>query len=249
MGHPSGVPLGAPSDPTALRSPLVAPRQPPVRRLRLWLAPSAAADAAAANTGTDTNDAPAATAAAGTDAPAATAAGDGIDLAKKDWQTRLDPAVIYRYDPVKGRVLPIPATELKPGHVYLRHVPRLGRHAWSLTDPDGSLRYAMGPGSVQSARQFDLRISEAERQREFESRAPELARRLAILGARPTVRLDDDGQWKLQQTPAVPHVFDLETGTRWEWHGARRTAVVHSGGNSWGLVAGRYRPAFGSPTF
>ena len=186
---------------------------------------------------------------AGQDAAAASAAADGIDLATEGWQARLDPAVIYRYDPVKGRVLPIPAKELKPGHVYLRHVPRIGRHAWSLADADGSLRYAMGPGSVQLARQFDLRISEAERQREFEARAPELARRLAILGARPTVRLDDDGQWKLQQTPGLAHVFDLETGARWEWHGDRRTPVVHSGGNSWGLVAGRYRPAFGSPGF
>jgi len=177
------------------------------------------------------------------------AAADGIDLAKDDWLTRLDPSVIYRYDPVKGRVVPIKADELKPGHVYLRHVPRLGRHVWSLADDDRRLRYAMGPGSVQPARQFDLRISEAERQREFEARAPELARRLAILGARPTVRLDADGRWQLQQTPSMAHVFDLETGARWEWHGDRRTGVVHSGGNAWGLVGGRYRPVFGRPGF
>lgn len=185
--------------------------------------------------------------AVGQDATAATAAADGIDIGKEGWQARLDPAVIYRFDPVKGRVLPIPGNELKPEHVYLRHVPRLGRHAWSLAHADGSLHYAMGPGSVQLARQFDLRISEAERQRELEARAPELARRLAILGARPTVRLDDDGQWQLQQTPALTHVFDLETGARWEWHGGRRVPVAHSGGNAWRLVAGRYRPAFGSP--
>jgi len=183
---------------------------------------------------------------AAVESPAADAAPDGsVDMAAADWLQRLDQATVYRYDPFGRSAVPTPRSEWKAGHVYLRHSPRLGRHVWSIATAEGRMDYAIGPGSVHPARNFDLRVSEAERQRELEARDPELARRLAILGARPTARLGADGTWKLERTPGAARVFDLETGQRWEWHGDRRTPVIHSGGNAWVLVGERHRPAPG----
>lgn len=167
-----------------------------------------------------------------------------VDITSPDRQQRLDRAVVYRYDPFRRLLVPTPRSEWKPGHVYHRYSDRLGRHVWSIAAADGRMAYALGPGSVHPARNFDLRVSEAERQRELEAREPELARRLAILGARPTARLAADGTWSLDQSPGAARIFDLETGQRWEWHGDRRTGVVHSGGNAWVVVGDRYRPAF-----
>lgn len=167
-----------------------------------------------------------------------------IDITAKDRQRTLDREVAYRYDPFRRLLVPTPESEWKPGHVYHRYSERLGRHVWSIASADGRMEYALGPGSVHPARNFDLRVSEAERQRELEAREPELARRLAILGARPTARLAADDTWSLDRTPGAARVFDLETGQRWEWHGDRRTGVVHSGGNAWAIVGDRYRPAF-----
>lgn len=176
--------------------------------------------------------------------PAEPSVTGAVDIAAPDRQQRLDRAVVYRYDPFRRLLVPTPKSEWKPGHVYHRFSERLGRHVWSIATADGRMEYALGPGSVHPARNFDLRVSEAERQRELEAREPELARRLAILGARPTERLAADGTWTLDQTPGATRVFDLETGRRWEWHGDRRTGVVHSGGNAWVVVDDRYRPAF-----
>ena len=176
--------------------------------------------------------------------PAEPSVAGAVDIAAPDRQQRLDRAVVYRYDPFRRLLVPTPKSEWKPGHVYHRFSERLGRHVWSIATADGRMEYALGPGSVHPARNFDLRVSEAERQRELEAREPELARRLAILGARPTARLAADGTWTLDQTPGAARVLDLETGRRWEWHGDRRTGVVHSGGNAWVVVGDRYRPAF-----
>lgn len=178
--------------------------------------------------------------------PAETPVDGAVDSTAKDRQQKLDRGVVYRYDPFRRLLVPTPKSEWKPGHVYHRYSDRLGRHVWSIASADGRMEYALGPGSVHPARNFDLRVSEAERQRELEARDPELARRLAILGARPTARLATDGTWSLQRTPGAARVFDLETGHRWEWHGDRRTGVVHSGGNAWAIDGDRYRPAFAS---
>jgi hypothetical protein len=172
-----------------------------------------------------------------------------VEFTAEDRQQRLDHAVVYRYDPFRQLLVPAPRNEWKPGHVYQRSSERLGRHVWSIASADGRMEYALGPGSVHPARNFDLRVSEAERQRELEARQPELARRLAILGARPTARLAADGTWSLDHTPGASRVFDLETGQRWEWHGDRRTGVVHSGGNAWAVAGDRYRPAFVPSSF
>jgi len=155
-----------------------------------------------------------------------------------------DRAAVYRYDPVDEKLHPVTAKEIRPGHVYGRFDGGLGRWTWSKADMAGNLRYAMGPGSTQPARMFDLQGTDAERQRALEKRSPELARLMAIQGARPMLTLDAEDRWGLGPTPCVSSVFDTATGQRWEWHADEPARVVHSGGRRWQVVDGRYRPAY-----
>jgi len=155
-----------------------------------------------------------------------------------------DRRAVYRLDPVTETLEAVPAAAFRPGHVYNRFDPALGRWVWSKADAAGRLRYAMGEGSMQPARMFDLRGTDAERQRALEKRAPELARLMAIQGARPMLVLDAEGRWGLGPTPCVSSVFDTATGERWEWHADEPARVVHGGGRRWQVVEGRYRPDF-----
>jgi hypothetical protein len=155
-----------------------------------------------------------------------------------------DRAAVYRYDPVDEKLHPVTAKEIRPGHVYGRFDGGLGRWTWSKADMAGNLRYAMGPGSTQPARMFDLQGTDAERQRALERRAPELARLLTIQGARPMLQLDANGRWGLGSTPHVSSVYDLATGERWEWHGDAASRVIHAGGHRWQFQDGWYAPAY-----
>lgn len=174
------------------------------------------------------------------DAPAKPAASE------KAITPQFDPSLIYRYDPITEGFSPIDRAKLKPFHIYYRFSPVLNRWAWSKTTPDGRLEFAMGPGSVQSAFLFDLTATMEERMRVLEERAPELARMYAVQGARASMILGVDGKWALHGLQSVGHVYDLETGRRWEWHGDHRAEVVHVGGNAWRLDADRYVPAYGT---
>jgi hypothetical protein len=149
---------------------------------------------------------------------------------------------VYRYDPVAEKLFAVTAKDIRPGHVYGRFDAGLGLWTWSKADALGNLRYAMGPGSTQPARMFDLQGTDAERQRVLERRVPELARLLTIQGARPMLRLDASGRWGLGPTPHVSSVYDMATGERWEWHGDAPSRVVHVGGRRWQAVDGRYQP-------
>jgi hypothetical protein len=164
-----------------------------------------------------------------------------IDTTQDDFASRAVRDIVYRNDLIGQKLVPVPRAELKAGSVYYRYHPGRGRHVWSLATDDGGFRYAMGPGSVQETRQFDLRASAEERQRQLQARAPGAARLLEIQGTVPSVRLSADDRWELTTDaapggpngPSVTSVFDLDTGRRWEWHGSEPTGVIHSGGNHW----------------
>jgi hypothetical protein len=173
----------------------------------------------------------------------ATAAG-AADAPAHAEKPKLDPAKLYRFDPITEAFSPIERASLKPFHIYYRYSPVMGRWVWSKTTPDGRLEFAMGPGSVQSAFLFDLTATMEERMRVLEQRAPELARMYAVQGARASMILGPDGTWALHGLQSVGQVYDVETSERWEWHGDHRAAVVHSGGNSWRLDDGRFVPAW-----
>lgn len=177
------------------------------------------------------------------DAPAADAKPEAasIDTTKDGFASRADRDTVYRNDLIGQKLVPVPRAEQKAGSVYYRYHAGRGRHVWSLSTGDGGFRYAMGPGSVQETRQFDLRASAEERQRQLQARAPGAARLLEIQGTMPSVRLAADDRWELTTDagpggpngPSVPSVFDLDTSRRWEWHGSEPTGVIHSGGNHW----------------
>ena len=158
-----------------------------------------------------------------------------------------DRSVIYRLNPITGRFTPVVRKDIDAENVYYRYCQRLGKWAWSKATPTGELRMAMGPGSSQPAALFDLPTSNEERTKGFENQAPELAKRLAINGAKPSLVLGVNGKWTLAVDPNGGRVFDEESGQRWEWHGFRVTPVNHSGGNSWAYEGGRYVPV--SPSY
>jgi len=165
-----------------------------------------------------------------------------IDVTKNDFTTQVGRDAVYRYDLLLQKLVTVPTKERKAGHVYYRFHPGRGRHVWSIATADGGFRYALGPGSVQQTRQFDLRASPEERQRQLQARAPELARLLEIQGSLPTVRLAADDRWELNVGPSVTSVFDLDTGRRWEWHGTEPVGVIHSGGPRWRAAEKDYLP-------
>lgn len=162
---------------------------------------------------------------------------------KDAWSPGTDTSVIYKYDPVMQKYSAVDRRAIKKDRVYYRYSPTLGTWVWSKADAAGTLRYAFGPGSSQPAALFDMPESTAERTKALEKQAPELAKRLAISGAKPSLRLGADGRWALMPDSTKGRVFDLETGRRWEWHGSRPKPVTHGPGlDRWALAPGRYVP-------
>lgn len=159
-----------------------------------------------------------------------------------------DRSVIYKFDPLSKKFTAVANKDLKPQHVYHRWSPSLGRWVWSKLAADGTLRFAFGPGSSQPAALFDMPANSEERTKAFEKQAPELAKRLAINGAKPSLRLGENGQWALMPDATKGRVFDLESGQRFEWHGSNVVPVTHgTGSNSWIHADGRYHPVGPKP--
>lgn len=165
------------------------------------------------------------------------------ESANETWSPGTDTSVVYKYDPVSRKYTAVDRAAIKKDRVYYRYSPVLGAWVWSKADAGGALRYAFGPGSAQPAALFDMPESTAERVKALEKQAPELAKRLAISGAKPSLRLGADGRWTLMPDATKGRVFDMETGRRWEWHGSRPTPVTHGPGfDRWALAPGRYVP-------
>jgi len=157
-----------------------------------------------------------------------------------------DTKLIYKFDPLAKKFTAVARKDLKPQHVYQRFSPALGKWVWSKVAADGTLRYAFGPGSSQPAALFDMPANSDERTKAFEKQAPELAKRLAINGGKPSLRLGDDGQWSLMPDSTKGRVYDLESGQRFEWHGGNVVPVTHgAGSNLWTRAGGQYLPVGG----
>lgn len=176
------------------------------------------------------------------------AAGSKTAADTKAKAEQLDRTAVYRHDPIQAKLVAVAATEIKKDHVYFRYSPTRGRHVWSKAAGQGRFLYALGPGSVQPVRLFDIRATDEEKRRALESRAPTAAKLLATQGAQPALKLDAAGEWKLAGAPTDGSVFDVESGRRFEWHGDRMVEVVHSGGNSWSRRGERYVPAGSAPS-
>lgn len=157
---------------------------------------------------------------------------------------------IYRPQPnlARAELVLVPPADLKPGLAYNYYNERLGRRVWGFATKDGRFRYAFGEGSTLPTDRFDLQLSEAAQRRILEQGVPGLEENLAITGSRPAVRLDSNGKWHVLAFRSIARIYDLETGHRWEWHGSHRKAVLHTFGDQWLIVDGRYVPATG-PVF
>jgi hypothetical protein len=154
---------------------------------------------------------------------------------------------VYRPQPeiARGSLVRVPPEEVTPGLTYNYYNERLGRRAWGFAREDGSFQYAFGEGTMLPVDRFDLRLSPEAEEGLLEERSPGLQRRLSLTGGTPAVEMAADGQWRLLPMRVSERVFDLETGHRWEWHGGRRKGVVHTFGDQWQVVNGRYRPLGG----
>ena len=102
-----------------------------------------------------------------------------------------DRSVIYKFDPLSKKYTAVARKDLTPQQVYQRYSPGVGKWVWSKAAADGTLRYAFGPGSSQPAALFDMPATSEERTTALEKQSPELAKRLAINGAKPSLRLGD----------------------------------------------------------
>jgi len=175
----------------------------------------------------------------------------GLARAADEQTDELGPEGVYRMQPSfeKSEVVIVPPEEIKTGLAYNYYNRQLGRRAWGFAQEDGSFQYAFGEGTVLPTNLFDLRITAELRSMLLERGSPGLEQALATTGGTPAVRLDAAGQWSLLLARTSARVFDLETAHRWEWHGRRRVAVLHTYGDQWQRIGGRYRPATGPVVF
>ncbi len=151
---------------------------------------------------------------------------------------------VYRLHPNLETVQLVRVTpeEIKPGLVYNYYNDQLGERAWGLAKEGGGFEFAFGEGTVMPTTAFDLQLSPEMQARVLNERAPGLLKQLDNVGRSAAVQLNGKGVWELLRYPSSGRVFDLLTGERWEWHGDRRVAVLHVGGNLWHIVDGRYYP-------
>lgn len=162
----------------------------------------------------------------------------------------LDPAVVYRFDPLTEKLTPITVEHLKPRNVYYRHSSSRGHHVWSQVDDHGILRFELGPGSSFPVRLFDLVGDlEVRRQKSLELDS-KFVSRLVTESVPSSLRLDADGRWSRDSAVNEGRIFDGATGERFAWHMGKPVPIVNTGGNTWIFAAGRYHspfPGYGGP--
>ena len=157
-------------------------------------------------------------------------------------QEDLDRNSIYRVDPNIRRLNVVPQDEIRLGFVYKYYNPKLEKHVWGIAIEGGKFRYAMGPGSMQPADRFDLRLTELEKQRLIDESAPALSRGVQGLGRKVYAQLKENDEWDIHLSTSIPKVYDQLTQRRWEWHGTRRLGVLHTYGPYWTWEEGSYLP-------
>jgi hypothetical protein len=159
-----------------------------------------------------------------------------------------DRARVYRPQPEfgAGQLVPVAPEEIKRGFAYNYYHERLGRRVWGFARQDGSFQYAFGEGTMVPLNRFDLQLAPQTAQGLLEQSSPGLGQRLAVTGGTPGVMMTAEGTWQLLPFSTSTAIFDIETGHRWEWHGERRVAVLHTLGDQWQVVSGRYRPLNGA---
>lgn len=155
----------------------------------------------------------------------------------------LDRGTVYRIQPPGHRLVAVPTNEIQVGFIYKYFNSQLSRHVWGIAAEEGGFAYAFGRGTMQPANRFDIRLSTNETQQLLTQQAPGLSKLLERTGRKLFVRLGDADEWEIHPASTIPRLFDQLTGRRWEWHGRRRVAVMHTGGYQWREEGGHYVPA------
>lgn len=151
---------------------------------------------------------------------------------------------VRRIDPRTREFHPVSPDQIVPGKIYSHYSPRHGRFVWAVAQADGTFGYALGPGTTESPRNFDLAATAAQAQQALlELAGEDWLKALQRQGGSSMVRLGADNRWSLLKVKTIRSHFDLDTGRRYEWHGARRVSILHGNGNAWAFVDDWYVPA------
>jgi hypothetical protein len=150
---------------------------------------------------------------------------------------------VRKPDPRTGEFVAVPGNQIQPGKIYNHYSQRQGRYVWAYATESGGFSYGLGPGSTEDPANFDVVTSERETRRIVQENAGPWASRSREQGRPILIRLGDDDKWKVLPGKSIRSHFDIDSGRRWEWHGTRRVAVVHTHGYHWSRGGERYVPA------
>jgi hypothetical protein len=156
---------------------------------------------------------------------------------------------ILRYDPLLNALVPVAESEVKTGYVYSHFSTQLNRRVWAIRQAGGQFSNALGEGTIQPARAFDMPESLEARLEKLEQVDKDLYLRLQNQGGLVYFRLGNDDRWKLAPRSTFPTVYDAQTLYRWKWAG-NRYIPVSSGpfAYRWRVVDGQYVPIENEPS-
>lgn len=159
-----------------------------------------------------------------------------------------DTNTAYRLDLINDKLEPVSRSDLKAGYIYYHFSPRLNRWAWSYYQADGSFWYALGEGSIQEGRRFDVPATQEQVQQRLKD-FPQLHNAMETYGTRACFTLQADGRWRITGAGIPALVFNAETGELWQAYGNGYIPVVHTGGRVWTVRNGRHYPAGSSSSW
>jgi hypothetical protein len=151
-------------------------------------------------------------------------------------------ASVRRPDPRSGELVPVDPEQIKPGKIYNHFSHRDGRYVWAFANEGGRFSYALGTGSTELPSNFDLVTSARQTEEFLEAEAGPWAEKSRLSGSPIWVRLGADEKWQIVHGSSIRSHYDIDSGRRWEWHGKRRVAVLHTNGYFWQYNGRRYVP-------
>ena len=156
---------------------------------------------------------------------------------------------VRRYDPNNQNFQIVAPEKVIPGKIYNHYSASHGRYVWAFALEGGGFSYALGQGTTEFPRNFDLATSESETKDLIASQVGDWVKVSESQGRQILVRLQPTGLWQILQIGSVRSHYDLDTGRRWEWHGKRRVAVGHTNGHVWRLEGNKYVPGNSWPHY
>ena len=151
---------------------------------------------------------------------------------------------VRRINPRTREFQPVAPADVVPGKIYSHYSERHGRYVWAFATEGGNFSYALGPGTTESPRNFDLPISTEQTEELLQEALGDWADAFGRMESEIMVRLGADDEWDVLRSPSSRSHYDLDNRRRWEWHGSRKVRVVHTNGNTWRYQDDWYVPAY-----